>query len=384
MKVLILGGDGYLGWPTAMHFSQRGYEVAVVDNFVKRRLELEDGIEPLDHCPTLHRRVKIWKDISGKDIQLFVGDLCNHRFVYKVLREFQPDAIVHYGEQPSAPYSMQGRGQAVFTQENNVTGNLNLLFGMKAICPQAHLVKLGTMGEYGQPNIDIEEGWLEVEHNGRKDTIPFPKKPGSYYHLSKVHDSDNIMFACRTWGLRCTDLNQGVVYGIDTEETQMHSLLRTSFHYDHVFGTALNRFCVQAVLGMGQTVYGKGGQTRGYLNIKDTLACVEIAVNNPVDDGEFRVFNQFTEQFSILELAEKVKVAGDELGLNVSIDHIENPRIELEDHYYNAKNTKLQDLGLEPNLLTKDVLKSMMTSIQALKDNIREEIIMPTVKWKVD
>ncbi|MGE5505661.1 MAG: NAD-dependent epimerase/dehydratase family protein [Actinomycetota bacterium] len=382
MRVLILGGDGYLGWPTAMHFSARGDDVMVVDNFVKRRLELEEGIEPLEPLPTLHKRIETWKALTGRTIELRVGDLMNHRLVYEVLSSFKPDAIVHYAEQPSAPYSMQGRGQAVFTQENNVVGNLNLLFAMQRHCPAAHLIKLGTMGEYGTPNIDIEEGYITIHHNGRTDTLPFPKQPGSFYHLSKVHDSHNIMFACRIWGLRATDLNQGVVYGIDTDQTVLHPELRSSFHYDAVFGTVLNRFCVQAIAGIPLTVYGEGGQTRGFLNIRDTLQCVELAVDNPAGTGECRVFNQFTEVFSVMQLAELVKAAAARMGIEVAIDHVANPRIELETHYYNPKHSKLADLGLKPNLLTIEVVEGMLGTIAKAKGRIDNSIIAPSIQWR--
>jgi UDP-sulfoquinovose synthase len=381
MRVLIAGGDGYLGWPTAMYLSARGHQVAVVDNFAKRQWELEEGIQPLTHIPPLHMRVRRWKRVSDRDISLHVGDLRNHRFVYNVLEEFKPEAIVHYAEQPSAPYSMQGRGAAVYTQENNVSGTLNLLFAMRHACPDTHLVKLGTMGEYGTPNIDIEEGWLQITHNGRSDTVLFPKRPGSFYHLSKVHDSNNIEFTCRIWQMRATDLNQGVVYGIDTDETLLHPDLRTSFHYDHVFGTVLNRFLVQACLGIPLTVYGKGGQTRGFLDIRDTLRCVELAINNPAGRGEFRVFNQFTEQFSVQDLAAKVKKAGERAGMRVSIEHTSNPRVELEEHYYNAKHTKLVDLGLKPHLLTDEAVDSMLKAVMEKAADVDSAIIKPTIKW---
>ena len=381
MRVLILGGDGYLGWPTAMHFSALGDEVVIVDNFSKRRIEMEDGIEPLEPIPTLHKRISLWKEVSGKEIKLMVGDLVNHRFIYRVLEEFKPEAIIHYAEQPSAPYSMQGREQAVFTQSNNVIGNLNLLFAIKKYCPETHLVKLGTMGEYGTPNIDIEEGYIEIEHNGRKDTLPFPKQPFSFYHLSKVHDSHNIMFTCKSWGLRATDLNQAVVYGIDTEQTKLHPELRTSFHYDAVFGTVLNRFCAQAVKGIPLTVYGKGGQTRGFLNIRDTLQCVELAVQNPADAGECRVYNQLTEVFSVTQLAEMVRDASSELGVKVDINHIDNPRIEKEEHYFNPVHTKLKDLGLEPRLLSDELIENMIQYIDKIKDKINDDTIMPKIKW---
>lgn len=382
MRILILGGDGYLGWPTAMHFSARGDEVVVVDNFAKRRWELEDGIEPLIPTPTLHRRVRRWKEVTGKTIALHVGDICNHRFVYKVFDDFKPEAIVHYGEQPSAPYSMESRDRAVYTQVNNVSGTLNVLFAMRRFVPDANLVKLGTMGEYGTPNIDIEEGWLTVNHNGRSDTVLYPKKPGSFYHLSKVHDSANIEFACRVWGTRATDLNQGVVYGIDTPETALDPDLNTSFHYDHVFGTVLNRFLIQAAIGRPLTVYGKGGQTRGFLDIRDTIQCVALACDSPGNVGEFRVFNQFTEQFSVNDLAEKVIAAGKRAKLDVTVNRLANPRVEMEEHYYNAKHTKLLDLGLKPNLLSDARVDAMLATVRQHVEKVRKEIIDPTIKWK--
>jgi UDP-sulfoquinovose synthase len=381
MRILVLGGDGYLGWPTAMYFSMRGDDVCVVDNFGKRRWEMEEGVEPLKGIATLHRRVMRWYELTGRKIALVVGDLGNARLTYKVVEQFAPDAIVHYAEQPSAPYSMQGRTQAVETQVNNIAGTLNVLFAMQRHAPGAHLVKLGTMGEYGTPNIDIEEGWLQLEHNGRTDTVLFPKRPGSFYHLSKVHDSHNIEFACRIWGLRATDLNQGVVYGIETDETAIDDELRTSFHYDHVFGTVLNRFLVQAAIGEKLTVYGKGGQTRGFLNIRDTIACVALACDNPAKKGEFRVFNQFTEQFSVMDIADKVIATARRANLSVQLEHLPNPRIEAEQHYYNAKHSKLIDLGLNPNLLTDDILDDMFAAVLRYTDHVRRDTIWPTIPW---
>jgi UDP-sulfoquinovose synthase len=322
-----------------------------------------------------------WKEISGKNIELQVGDLCNHRFVYGIFEKFLPDAIIHYGEQPSAPYSMQSRETAVYSQTNNIVGNMNVLFAMQKYCPDSHLVKLGTMGEYGTPNIDIEEGWINISHNGRTDRMMYPKKPGSFYHLSKVADSQNIEFTTRVWGIRATDLNQGVVYGFDTDQTVMHPSLRTSFHYDDIFGTVLNRFIVQAAAGMPLTVYGKGGQTRGFLNIKDTIACVTLAVDNPAKKGEFRIFNQFTEQFSVNDLALKVKAAGDRAALNVKITNLDNPRVEMEQHYYNAKHSELTELGLKPNLLTDEVLDSMLARAIEYRDLIDHSFFNPRVKW---
>jgi UDP-sulfoquinovose synthase len=380
-RILILGGDGYLGWPTAMHFSQRGARVAVLDNGSKRAWERELGVEPLVAIPSLDERVRIWQEISGRSIELFEGDLTDADFVHATLESFRPDTIVHYGEQPSAPYSMIDVRHATFTQTNNIVGTLNLLFAMRDLTPDSHLVKLGTMGEYGTPDIDIEEGYLTVDHNGRSHTFLYPKTPGSMYHLSKVHDSHNMHFACRVWGLRATDLNQGVVYGLETEETVLDPRLVTSFHYDEVFGTALNRFCVQAVAGEPITVYGGGGQTRGYLNIRDTLACVALAVGNPAERGKMRVFNQFTETFTVLDLAERVREAAAQLGIAATVVHAENPRFEAEEHYYNPKHSGLVDLGLEPHLLSQELIDTMLQRIVDHRARIRPGSLVMNVLW---
>ncbi|MDX6625848.1 MAG: UDP-sulfoquinovose synthase [Solirubrobacterales bacterium] len=381
MRVLILGGDGYLGWPTALQFSARGHEVSVVDNFSRRRWVRESGSESLTPIGDLEARIGAWADLSGDRIRSYVGAVEDGDFLDEVVAEVRPEAVVHYGQQASAPYSMASREKAVETQYANVIGNLNLLFAIRDHVPDCHLVKLGTMGEYGQPEIDIEEGYIEIEHKGRKDTLPFPKLPASLYHCSKVHDSTNIHFACRTWGLRATDLNQGVVYGIATEETARDERLINRFDYDEIFGTVLNRFCLQAVIGHPLTVYGAGTQTRGFLNIRDTLACVELAVANPAERGDFRVFNQFTEQFSVIELAELVKGAAEHLGYAVEIQHYDNPRVEKEEHYYNAVHTKLLDLGLEPNLLGEELVESMLHIIERFKGNVIESAIDPRTRW---
>jgi UDP-sulfoquinovose synthase len=382
MRVLILGGDGYLGWPTAMRFSGQGHDVAVVDSFARRRWVQEAGSHSLTPIASLEERLQAWSEVSGKDIEAYTGDISAGTFIAEVVSEFEPDAIVHYGEQPSAPWSMKSVDHAVITQANNVLGSLKLLWAMRDHAPEAHLIKLGTMGEYGTPNIDIEEGFLEIEHKGRKDTLPFPKLPGSLYHLSKVHDSHNIHFASRIWGLRATDLNQGVVYGIETPETKLDDRLITRFDYDELFGTALNRFAVQAVIGHPLTVYGKGGQTRGFLNIVDTLQCVSLTAENPPAPGEYRVFNQFTEVFDVADLAEKVRHAGGELGIEVQVDHVPNPRLELEDHYYNPAHTKLLELGLQPTLLSETLIESMLEVIRRYRDRVIPEVIDPVTQWR--
>lgn len=382
MKVLVLGGDGYCGWPTALYLSSRGHEVAIADNFCRRLWDHELGAQTLTPIRPLPERLRTWHRVTRKVIESFVGDVTDFEFLSGVIREFEPDAVVHFAEQRAAPYSMIDRQHAVFTQVNNIVGTLNILFALKEFRPECHLVKLGTMGEYGTPNIDIEEGFIKIQHNGREDVLPFPKQPGSFYHLSKVHDSHNIAFCCKIWGLRATDLNQGVVYGTVTDEVELHDDLVNRFDYDEVFGTALNRFCVQAAIKHPLTVYGAGGQTRGFLDIRDTVRCIELACLNPAARGEFRVFNQFTEQFTVLQLAQMVDVAAKKLGLSVTIDHLIDPRVEAENHYYNAKHTKLVDLGLEPHLLSSSLLDSLVNIAVQYRDRIDPAILMPRVNWR--
>jgi len=379
MKILVLGGDGYLGWPTALHLSQAGHEVAVADNFVRRHYDNELGVESLVPIEPLQTRIAVWKELTGKSLGCYIGDLTDAIFTYHIIEDFAPDAVVHFAEQRAAPYSMIDRAHAVYTQQNNVVGNLNLLFAIAEINPEIHLVKLGTMGEYGTPNIDIEEGWLEVEHKGRTDRVMFPKRPGSFYHLSKVHDSHNIEFACRIWNLRATDLNQGVVYGQQTPETAHDERLATRFDYDAVFGTVLNRFVIQAVIGHPLTVYGSGGQTRGMIDIRDTVRCVQLACENPANRGEFRVFNQITEWKSVKDIAETIATASPE---DVTIEYIDNPRVELADHYYKVTHTKLIELGLQPHLVSDTLIESLFEITKRYAHRVRPEALLPTVNWR--
>jgi UDP-sulfoquinovose synthase len=382
MKIAVLGGDGYCGWATALYLSGKGHSVAIVDNFARRLWDFELGVQTLTPIRPLPERLSVWQQLTGKVIELFVGDVTDYDFLSSFITTFRPEAIVHFAEQRSAPYSMIDHKHAVFTQVTNVVGTLNLLFAIRELAPDCHIVKLGTMGEYGTPNIDIEEGFLTIEHNGRKDTLPFPKQPGSFYHLSKVHDSHNIMFTCKIWGLRATDLNQGVVYGTITDEVQMDEALINRFDYDEVFGTVLNRFCAQAAIGCPLTVYGKGGQTRGFLDIRDTVRCIELVCLNPAERGEFRVFNQFTEQFSVLELAEIIQTVADGMGLRVEINNLPDPRVEAEAHYYNAKHSKLSDLGLQPHLLSDSLVDSLINVALRYRDRIDPATFAPQVSWR--
>lgn len=382
MRILILGGDGYLGWPTAMHLSAQGHNVAVVDNYLRRRLCLEENVPPLYEVPNLNERADLWYSMSGYKIPVFIGDLTQWDFIQEVFQKFIPDGIVHYAEQPAAPYSMLNRRSATLTIQNNLSVTANMIFAVREICPEAHIVKIGTMGEYGTPNIDIEEGWLEVEHKGRNQKFLYPRQAGSLYHTTKIMDTDLLWFYVRMWDIRVTDLMQGPVYGLFTDETSDDERLFSFFNYDELFGTVLNRFVVQAVAGYPLTVFGKGGQTRGYLNIKDTLNCVRLALENPANAGELRIFNQFTETFSVNQLAERIQNVGNNLGLNVEIRSVENPRKEAEEHYYNPVHTGLLELGLEPNYLTDDVLVQMIEFVLRHKNSINHSIIFKGIKWE--
>src|SRR6185369_10445430 len=382
MNILVLGGDGYCGWATALYLSAKGHKVSTVDNFARRQWDHELGVQTLTPIRPLAERLRTWHEVTGNHIESLVGDITDYDFLASAIETSEPDAVIHFAEQRSAPYSMIDRKHAVSTQVNNVVGTLNLLFAIRELRPECHLIKLGTMGEYGTPNIDIEEGYINIEHNGRKDTLPFPKQPPSFYHLSKVHDSHNILFACKIWNLRATDLNQGVVYGTATDEVELAEALINRFDYDEVFGTVLNRFCAQAAVGHPLTVYGRGGQTRGFLDIRDTVRCIELACLNPAARGECRVFNQFTEQFSVLELANLVQSAGEKLGLRVEIEHLPDPRVEKEEHYYNAKHSKLIDLGLKPHMLSESLLDSLVNIALKYRDRIDQSLFVPRVDWR--
>jgi UDP-sulfoquinovose synthase len=379
MRIMVLGGDGYLGWPTAMYLSSRGHDVAVLDNAVRRQYDEELGSGSLVPIESLRTRVKAWREITGAELGCFHGDLTDADFTYDAIKSFRPDAVVHFAEQRAAPYSMIDRKHAVYTQQNNIVGTLNLMYAVGELDRDIHIVKLGTMGEYGQPNIDIEEGWLEVEHKGRTDRVLYPKKPGSFYHLSKVHDSHNLEFGCRIWGLRVTDLNQGVVYGQQTEQTVLDPRLETRLDYDAVFGTVLNRFAIQAVLGLPLSIYGGGSQTRAFLDIRDTVRCIELACESPADAGEFRVFNQATEQFSLEELA---KLVANSFPGGVEVEHLDNPRVEVENHYYNFVHTALESLGLEPHLLGDTLLTSMYGIIEKHRHRVDLDLLAPSVQWR--
>jgi UDP-sulfoquinovose synthase len=392
--ILVLGGDGYLGWPTAMYFSNRGYDVTVVDNYMRRNACVEIDAGMLYPIPSLIERAKIWHEKTGKEIKVVIGDLTEPEVMrslfngsatynWAINNTFTgtPETVVHYAEQPSAPYSLIDYKHADITITNNLRVTNNLMFAVRDYSRETHIIKLGTMGEYGTPNIDIEEGWLDIEHKGRQGKFLFPRQAGSIYHTTKVMDTDLMWFGVRMWDLKVTDLMQGPVYGIETEESLIDSRLQTLFNYDEIFGTIINRFVVQAVCEYPLTVYGQGGQTRGYLNIKDTLQCVHKSEQSPAGTGELRIFNQIMETFSVNQLAEIVHRVGCQLGYDVKINKIDNPRKEAEEHYYNPTYQGLIEMGVEPHYLTDEVVSGMIKLVDSYKENIRKDVIFKGVKW---
>ena len=392
--VLILGGDGYLGWPTAMYFSRHGHDVTVVDNYFRRNVGDSIDVATLYPVPLLPERARIWHELTGREIKVVIGDLAQPEvmrnlfsgpvdYAWAVDKKYHgaPTTVIHYAEQPSAPYSLLNYETAHYTLVNNLTVTNNLMFAVRDFARDTHIVKLGTMGEYGTPNIDIEEGWIDIEHKGRRDKFLFPRAASSLYHTTKIMDTDLLWLGVRTWGLRVTDLMQGPVYGIETDDTVLDSRLGTMFFYDEIFGTVLNRFITQAVIGHPLTVYGKGGQTRGYLNIKDTMQCLYIAAQHPAKAGELKIFNQIMETFSVEQLAERVARVGQQLGYATHIDHVSNPRKEKEEHYYNPTYQGLLELGVQPHYLTDEALSSMFRIVAQHRGNIKVSSIVKGVKW---
>jgi UDP-sulfoquinovose synthase len=383
MRVFIAGVDGYLGWSLAQYLIVRGHEVAGCDLFLRRKWVEEVGSHSVTPIESMDERLIAFKENFNKELVFKSGDLLDYQFVLEFFESFKPEAIVHLGEMPSAPYSMIDVHHCTFTQTNNLIGTLNILYAMKAACPRAHLVKLGTMGEYGTPNIDIPEGFFTIEYRGRTEHLPFPRQAGSWYHQTKVHDSHNIMLACKIWGLRSTDIMQGVVFGTRIDEMGDDERLLTRFDFDECFGTAINRYCTEAVIGHPLSPFGIGRQTRGFLPLRDSMQCLTITINNPPKESEYRTFNQFEEIYSVGELAEKVKKVGDEFDLNVEIANIENPRIEMEEHYYNPDHRHLLHLGYQPTHDVEQEMRIMIKDLIKYKDRIEQkrDLLVPEVRW---
>jgi UDP-sulfoquinovose synthase len=382
MKIVILGSDGYLGWPMTMRLANQNHNVIAIDNYFRRTMAKETNSEALIEGPNLHQRQEMFEKKFQKKFEVMIGDCSNYSFISNIIKQFKPDVVIHFAEQPSAPYSMMNYTSAKKTFDNNLNSTFNLIWAILENKPECHIIKLGTMGEYGTPNIDIEEGWINIKHNGREEKFLYPRQASSLYHTTKVLDTDLLWFYVRSYGLKVTDLMQGPVYGLFTEESRIDDMFLPNFHYDDIFGTVVNRFIAQAVAGIPLTVYGKGGQTRGYLNLVDTIKCIELSINNSPKPGELKIMNQFTEQFSVNDIAKKVKKISDKKGYQCVIRNIENPRKELEEHYYNAKHSKFIDLGLKPTLMSDEVLSELFDKISERKDEIKESIALPRIRWK--
>ena len=384
MKIFIPGIDGYIGWPLALRQLSLGNTVCGIDNFSRRKNVEEMTSHSAIPILSMEERLDNLKKKYGEKIEFFRGDLLDPQFVDDVIKNFKPDVIVHLGEQPSAPYSMIDQAHNVYTQQNNVIGTLNLIHSIQRHVPKSHLIKLGTMGEYGyDPGLDIAEGFFEIEFKGKKATIPYPRLAGSWYHWSKVHDSNNIMFACKLWKLRSTDIMQGIVYGTKTKEIENESH-HTRFDFDEAFGTVINRFCAQAVIAHPLTVHGLGGQTRGFLALSDSIQCISLLIDNPADSGQYRVVNQFDEQHSIMELAKIIQRIGQKKGLEVEIINKKNPRLEAEEHYYNAEHSILQKLGFKRTREIDEEVGIMLEHLLKYKNRIEEKkhVIIKNIEWR--
>ena len=384
MRIFIAGVDGYLGWSLANYLAAKGHEVAGADMFFRRRWVEEMGSISAIPVAPIEERLKAYKAHFGKELAFWCGDLRDYALVQQIFREFKPDAVVHLGECPSAPFSMIDVDHAVFVQTNNITTTFNLMFAIRDIRPNAHLLKLGTMGEYGTPNMDIPEGFFEVEFRGKKDRLPFPRQAGSWYHWSKVHGSNNIMFASKIYGLAATDVMQGVVFGTRINGSLMKDeRLWSRLDFDQAFGTAVNRFCCQAVIGHPLTLFGKGHQKRGFLPLRDSMQCLTLALENPPKPGEYRVFNQFQEVHDLTVLALKVQRVARKLGLFVPITHLDNPRVELEDHYYKPDHQRLLDLHYQPTHDVEAEIEIMIQDLMPYRDRIGqcEQALIPDLRW---
>ena len=390
---MILGMAGYLGWPLALHLTERGHEVSGIDNGMRRswvRRMGSDSAIPIGEMPD---RLAAYFKKYDKLPRFEMISIEDYPALGAFIASVEPDAIVHLAECPSAPYSMVGPHEAAFVMRNNVIGTLYLLHAIRDNAPDAHLVKLGTMGEYGTPDVDIPEGFFNFNFRGRSaDNMVFPRKAGSWYHWSKVHDSMNVMWACEVWGLRSTDLMQGVVYGswIDAMAPTVSmgladATLRTRFDIDEAFGTVINRFCAQAVVGHPLTIYGDvGKQTRGFIPLHDSMECLTLTIENPPEQGEYRVFNQFAETYSIRTLAQAVQIVGNaQYDLDVRVGHFEPPRVEAEEHYYHPDHKKLEDLGYVPDTDLHGNLALVMESLMPHRNRIKRygHLLRPRIRW---
>jgi UDP-sulfoquinovose synthase len=392
MKVCIVGCDGYLGWSLSCYLAERGHSVIGIDAFYRRKWVEEVGglsITPIyDFDERLTAHQETWPNAYEDMISIDISK--DHKDLVTFLAVNQPDTIIHLGEQPSAPFSMISLENAALTQSNNVMGTLGILHAIKDVCPDAHLIKLATMGEYGTPLVPIPEGefpegsfWSQGNNSWPISGLLFPRDPGSFYHISKAQDTFNVKKACQWWGLKATSIMQGVVYGVWLNEFQNDERLLTRFDADEVFGTAINRFVAQAIIGRPLTLYGKGHQKRGFLSLKDSMQCMTILSENPPEAGLHRTVNQLERVYDLTELAGKVKKTGEAFDLDVEIKNFLDPRVEREDHSYEANTDTLISLGYEPTREMDQEIYDMFSRLMPYRDRIMQMVphIHPRTFW---
>ena len=376
MRVFICGIEGYIGFALANHLLARGDTVGGLDTGFRDQWVREVGSESAIPVQTWQIRSAALQETHGERVAFWPIDMRNQTELKNALQTFQPDVVVHLAEQPSAPFSQIDGAHARLTQECNIIGSLNLLWAIRDVCPTAHLLKLGTMGEYGTPPIDRQP----IPEAGPQE---YPRQPGSLYHASKVADSVNTEFACRIWGTKATDVMQGVVYGTRVDAMGEDPRLATRFDFDAVFGTAINRFCAQVIAEVPITPYGAGNQRRGFLPLRDSVQCLTLLMDNPPKPGEYRVVNQLDEVYSINDLAQIVAAVAKERGGKATIRNIGNPRIEQEDHPYSVTREILAELGYQPAGSIKEEIGTMLNDLMQHSERIVEHVdaITPTVQW---
>ena len=389
MKILILGGDGFCGWPTALHLSARDHEITIVDNLSRRNIDNELEASSLTPIRPLGERIRVWQELTGRDIEFYNFDVAeNYHRLLTLISEFRPDAVVHFAEQRAAPYSMKSSFHKRYTVNNNLNATNNLLAATVELGVDCHIVHLGTMGVYGYgaAGMKIPEGYLPIKVEGPdgreiKQEILFPANPGSIYHMTKTQDQLLFAFYNKNDKVRVTDLHQGIVWGTQTQESRLDERLINRFDYDGDYGTVLNRFLMQAAIGYPLTVHGSGGQTRAFINIQDTVRCIELAAINPPQKGErVRIFNQMTETFRLIDLANLISEM-----TGMKIAHVQNPRKEADENNLEVENRSLIGLGLEPLTLNENLMKEV-TEI-AMKyadrcDRSKDSLCLPLVRFK--
>jgi UDP-sulfoquinovose synthase len=384
-NTVIFGGDGYIGWPLAIHLGvQRDDRIIIVDNLCTRKLVRSVKSDTLVPIRSMKDRLSAYTKETGKRNITFVeADARDPKSVDRIIEKYRPENIVHLAQQRSAPFSMVDQEHVLYTELNNIATNLNILFSMVRHVPDAHLLKMGSMGEYGTPGIEITEGDIEIERKGKTASVMFPRMGGSWYHLSKIFDSYNVAMANKVYDISATDVMQGVVFGTRVDEIT-NDALATRFDFDSIWGTVINKYVVQSVLLNKLLIYGKGRQTRGFLSLYDSINCLTLLLDNPPEKGKYRVVNQIDEIYDTLQLAEKVQKIGREFGIDAGMEYVENPRVEKEEHNYEVEHKILPSLGFRREKSMDEVIREIFEAVIQNKKRASsmKKLIYPTVYWK--